>query len=92
MKKKTVWSRATNVFSFKIPCQLIDTIDYIIAKTGRYSSRSDFVREAIRRLIAEELKLLQPTMPKHHSSMAVMQIKVIDIQKDIQEEDKDIDV
>jgi len=88
-KKKSVWSRAANVFSFKIPRQLIDTIDYIIATTGRYSSRGDFVREAIRRLVAEELKLLQSTM--RHSSVTIMQIKVIDTQELAQEESEDID-
>jgi len=87
--KKSVWNRASNTFTFKIPRQLMDVVDYIIATTGRYSSRGDFVREAIRRLVAEELRLLQSTM--RHSSVTIMQIKVIDTQELAQEEGEGID-
>ena len=88
--KKSVWNKASNTFTFKIPRQLMDVVDYIIATTGRYSSRGDFVREAIRRLVAEELRLLQFTM--RHSSVTVMQIKVIDTQEVQEEESEGIDV
>ena len=87
--KKNVWNKASNTFTFKIPRQLMDVVDYIIATTGRYSSRGDFVREAIRRLVAEELRLLQSTM--RHSSVTIMQIKVIDTQELAQEEGEGID-
>jgi len=85
--KKSAWSKASNTFTFKIPRQLMDVVDYIISVSGRYSSRGDFVREAIRRLVAEELRLLQSTMSMRHSSVTIMQIKVIDAQELAQEEE-----
>jgi len=85
--RKSAWDKATNTFTFKIPRQLMDVVDSIIAKTGRYSSRSDFVREAIRRLVAEELTLLHSTTPKRHSnSVATVQVRVMDTRKGAQEE------
>ena len=88
--KKSAWNKASNTFTFKIPRQLMDVVDYIISVSGRYVSRGDFVREAIRRLVAEELKLLQSTM--RHSSVTIMQIKVIDTQELAQEEEEEGDI
>jgi len=86
-KKKYIWNRNSNIFSFRIPHQLMNTVDYIISTTGRYTSRSDFIKEAIRKLVAEELKLLHYNTPCNNPT--TKQIKIIDIQED---ENKDIDV
>jgi len=56
----------------------MDTVDFIITTSGRYISRNDFIREAIRKLVDEELRILHHTTHRR-SSKASEHVNVIDI-------------
>ena len=50
--KRKNYTATTVVMSVKIPLSLLKQIDQLIEK-GYYQNRSDFVRDAVRRLLAE---------------------------------------
>jgi len=47
------------LISLKLPEEMLDTIDEIV-KTGKYASRSEFIRTAIREKIERELGEVGP--------------------------------
>ena len=75
--KKSAWNRASNVFCFKIPHSLIELVDKAV-ESGKYISRGDFVRTAIRMLIEKELANTN-TQPKHNTSSIVSEVKEIEL-------------
>ena len=43
----------------RVPRPIVDQVDYLV-KQGIFSSRSEFIREAIRDYLADEVKRMQP--------------------------------
>jgi len=58
-----VFQNYTRILTVKVSKQLIQLIDYIVYELGLYSSRSEFIREAIRqhiqRILENNKKLLE---------------------------------
>ncbi|MHA1330397.1 MAG: ribbon-helix-helix domain-containing protein [Candidatus Hodarchaeales archaeon] len=42
------------VYTFRLPCKLIQQIDKLILQEGEYMNRSEFVRVAIRELLEKK--------------------------------------
>ena len=52
----------------KIPGPIVDQVDFLV-KEGLFTSRSEFIREAVRDFLADEVERMQP----HRTAFTVIQ-------------------
>ena len=56
----------------RIPEPIVDQVDFLV-KQGLFSSRSEFIREAVRDFLADEVERIQP----HRTAFAVIQRELL---------------